>query len=166
MPDRRLHAPARTRLRRAVALALLALPTLSGCIGTTQTADPEEPWEGTWQLVRMDGQPLPFRRDSLEVTGEDVRFLNIRSGFARDFVRVYATTGATTGAPRTCQVWFTFEVTNASLSTSTSLSQQPSGTCAPAAGTRTYVLDGDTLRSQGGSAFTLGAVSRAYVRAD
>ncbi len=166
MPDRRLRATHRTPGRRTLALALLSLPLLAACIGGSESQAPDEPWEGTWQLVRMNGQPLPFRRDSIEVTSEEVRFIYTGSGFARDFARAYATPGTTTGAARSCQVWFTFVVSGAGISTVTSATQQPSGTCPPASGTRVFVLDGDTLRSQGGPAFTLGTVARAYVRAN
>jgi hypothetical protein len=164
VPARCLRATPHTRRRRIGALALLGLPLFSACIAGSTTVPPDEPWEGTWRLVRVNGQPLPFRRDSLEVTSEDVRFIYTGSGFARDYLRVFASPTATAGAARNCQVWFTFVVSGASISTVTSATQLPAGTCPAASGTRTFVLDGDTLRSQGGPAFTLGAVSRAYVR--
>ncbi len=120
----------------------------------------EIPWEGDWRLVRMNGAPLPFRRDSIEVVFEQVQFFDNGAGFARDSMRVYA---GSTGTMRGCNAWMGV-VVNETVITTTRTQQAPVGTCLPNAELRTYRLDGDTLRLSSGAGVQLNDVSRAYVR--
>lgn len=134
-------------------LALLA----TGCVGGTPVTEAREPWEGTWRLVRLAGQPLPQRDDTTEVLAESVAFVLLGTGFLTDQWSEQA-------SARSCTAWFSFTLTGNRIVTAPSRDQPPSGQCIEGVTNREYTLDGDTLRSAGGAAFRLGARARAYVR--
>lgn len=152
---------ARGRARRVARLSLLALaPVAAACLGESTGPTPPEPYEGTWRLVRLGGQPLPLRVDGTEVTSETITLLYLGSGYLTDRWREH---GATI-ADRQCIAWVNFTVNGSRISTREAPSQPQQGTCARGVTAREFVLDGDTLRSAGGAAFQLGTRVRAYVR--
>lgn len=149
---------ARARARRAALLALV--PFAAACLGESTGPTPLEPYEGTWRLVRLGGQALPLRVDSTEVTSETITLLYLGSGYLTDRWREHGTAIA----DRQCTAWVNFTVTGNRVSTREAPSQPQQGTCARGVTDREFVVDGDTLRSAGGSAFQLGSRARAYVR--
>jgi hypothetical protein len=148
----------------ATASVAFFVALLSACGGGGPLENPTLPYEGTWRLVRVNGQALPARVDTVEVVSEDVRFLFTGSGFVRQVSRRYSSAAATTGSDGLCESWFGFQVAGAQISTLPAISQAPVGICPPQVVSRSYTLDGDTLRANGGTGFTLGAVPHAYVR--
>lgn len=153
-----------TRFRSLATLAVaFVVPWLAACGGGSME-NPVRPHEGTWRLVRLNGQPLPVRLDTLEVVSEDVRFIFTGSGFVRQSVRRFSSSSATTGVSGLCEAWFGFQVLGAQISTGPAANQGPVGACPRQVVSRAYTLDGDTLRSNGTTGFNDGAVSHAYVR--
>lgn len=153
-----------TRIRTVAMLTMACVvPLLAACTGGSGEP-PTLPHEGTWRLVRVNGQPLPARIDTVEVVSEDVRFLFTGSGFVRQVSRRFPSASATTGANGTCEAWFGYQVVGAQISTGPAANQAPVGLCPRQLFSRGYLLDGDTLRSIGAAGFTLGPVPHAYVR--
>jgi len=156
MPDS--LRPSRRRLARAFALAL-PLVTVA-CLGDTVGPTPPEPYEGTWRLVRLGGDALPLREDSIEVLGETITMLYLGSGYLTDRWREH-------GAASTeyeCTAWFTFTFSGGRIVARQAANQIPIGRCKTGVTDREFTLDGDTLRSTGGAAFQLGGRARVYVR--
>lgn len=152
------------RVRTVTALAVaLVVSTLAAC-GGGSFENPILPHEGTWRLVRVNGQALPARIDTVEVVSEDVRFIFTGSGFVRQVSRRFASSNATTGTNGICESWFGYQVSGAEISTGPAAAQAPVGICPRQLVSRSYRLDGDTLRSSGATGFTLGDVPHAYVR--
>lgn len=152
----------RARLLATLAVAFV-VPALAAC-GGGSFENPTLPHEGTWRLVRVNGQPLPTRIDTVEVVSEEVRFLFTGSGFIRQTARRFASAGATTGTNGVCEAWFGYQVAGAEISTGPAASQAPAGLCPRRVVVRSYTLDGDTLRSPGGDGFTFGNVTHSYIR--
>jgi hypothetical protein len=152
------------RTSRWLRVAVLATPLLAACNRGDDPFGPQAPWEGEWRLVRIDGQPLPLRRDGREVTSETLTLLFTGSGFLRDEWRPVPAGGGAAGATVGCTAWFIFTLTGNEISTRPAANQQPQGECADGVETRRYTIDGDTLRATGGSGFQLGDLRRAYVR--
>lgn len=153
-----------TRARSLATLAVaFVVPLLAAC-GGGSLENRTLPHEGTWRLVRVNGQPLPARIDTVEVVSEDVRFLFTGSGFIRQVARRFASASAPTGTSGVCEAWFGYQVSGSQLSTGPAASQAPSTLCPRRVVVREYTLDGDTLRSPGGDGFTLGNVSHSYIR--
>jgi hypothetical protein len=136
------------------------LVLLAACGGESTGPAPMSPFEGTWRLVRLGGQPLPRRVDSVEVVNESLTFFVIGTGFFTDRWREH---GSAVVA-RECTAWLSYTLAGQQMQTRNNPSQPQQGSCAAGITDRTFVLDGDTLRSSGGSAFRLGNLSRAYVR--
>ena len=153
----------RVRSRAAAAAALLIL-AVAACGGGAGTDVQVLPHEGTWQLVRVNQQPLPVRLDSVEVVSEEVRFLLEGSGFVREVARRFAGATAATGVNTRCESWFGYQIIAGQITTGPAANQPPSGTCPRGIERRTYTLQGDTLRSNGGTGFSLPGVPYAYVR--
>jgi len=147
---------------RTLALALV-VPALTAC-GGGSLENPVLPHEGTWRLVRLNGQPLPARLDTVEVLSEDVRFIFTGSGFVRQTARRFASASAPTGVNGLCEAWFGYQVVGAQISTTPAASQAPVGVCPRQVVSRSYTLDGDTLRSSGTTGFVTGALTHAYIR--
>ncbi len=152
------------RVRTVAALAVACVvPFLAAC-GGGSFENPILPHEGTWRLVRVAGQALPARIDTVEVVSEDVRFIFTGSGFVREVSRRFASGEANTGTNGLCESWFGFQVVGSQISTGPAANQAPVGTCPRQVVSRSYTLDGDTLRSNGATGFTLGDVPYSYVR--
>lgn len=155
----------RLRSRAASAAALLVLVlALAACSGGAGTDVQVLPHEGTWQLVRVNRQPLPVRLDSVEVVGEEVRFLLEGSGFVREVARRFSGGAASTGVNTRCESWFGYQIIAGQITTGAAANQPPSGACPSGIERRMYTLQGDTLRSNGGTGFSLAGVPYAYVR--
>jgi hypothetical protein len=152
----------RARLLATLAVAFV-VPALAACGGGT-LENPILPHEGTWRLVRVNGQALPARIDTVEVVSEEVRFLFTSSGFIRQVARRVAAAGEPTGSDRVCETWFGYQISGSQISTGPAANQAPVGICPRRVVVRAYTLDGDTLRSPGGDGFTLGSVAHSYVR--
>jgi hypothetical protein len=141
--------------------ALVATVVLvAACGGDSTGPAPLTPFEGTWRLVRLGGQPVPRRVDSVEVVSESLTFFAVGTGFFTDRWREH---GSSVVA-RECTAWLSYTLAGQQMQTSNNPSQPSQGSCAVGITDRTFVLDGDTLRSSGGPAFRLGTLSRAYVR--
>lgn len=151
---------------RTVAIAAVAcvIPLFLAACGGGSLDNDILPHEGTWRLVRVNGQALPVRIDTVEVVSEDVRFIFTGSGFVRQVSRRFATADATTGTNGQCESWFGYQVVGPQISTGPAASQGPVGICPRQVVSRSYTLDGDTLRSNGATGFTLGGVPHAYIR--
>lgn len=146
----------RPRAARA-ALLVIALASLVGCLGDSTAPAPPEPFEGTWRLVRLGGQPLPRTVDGVEVVAESVTFFFTGSGFLTDRWREGSVL-------RECTAWLAFSLSSGSIVTRENPNQPSQGVCAPGITSRTFTLTGDTLRASGGTGFRAGALSRVYVR--
>jgi hypothetical protein len=153
-----------TRIRILATLAVaFVIPALAAC-GGGSLENPVLPHEGTWRLVRLNGQPLPARLDTVEVLSEDVRFLFTGSGFIRQTARRFASASAPAGSDGLCEAWFGYQVGGAQITTTAAANQSPVGVCPRQVVSRSYTLDGDTLRSSGTTGFVAGALTHAYVR--
>lgn len=150
--------------RTTAAFAAAFLVSLLAACGGGSFENPILPHEGTWRLVRVNGQALPARIDTVEVVSEDVRFLFTGSGFLRLVSRRYDSANGTTGMGAQCESWFGYQVSGSQISTGPAANQSPAGICPRQVVSRSYTLDGDTLRSNGATGFNLGAASHAYVR--
>jgi len=150
--------------RTIATLAVACVVSLLAACGGGSTENTTLPHEGTWRLVRVNGLPLPARNDTVEVVSEDVRFIFSGSGFVRQTSRRFASSTATTSTSGLCESWFGYQVSGSQISTGPAASQAPVGNCPRQVVSRSYTLDGDTLRSNGATGFTLGALPHAYIR--
>jgi len=152
------------RLRSLATLAVAFVVLLLAACGGGSTENTVLPHEGTWRLVRLNGQPLPVRLDTVEVVSEDVRFIFTGSGFVRQTSRRYPPGSESAPLNGVCEAWFGYQVVGAQISTVPAANQGPSGICPRQVVSRAYILDGDTLRSDGTTGFITGAIEHAYVR--